>query len=93
MYFNHTQRDLKIVTRYPKIKLSAQKEIYVPQEDKRAGNNKDRRYSTREKSKGTREEEGIFSTEGQRTAPWIKRRQTWPIGKWQFLKGKEETMC
>ena len=44
----------------------------------------------REKGKGTRErEEEYLSWSGTKDCLWIERRQMWPIGKWQFIKGKE----
>jgi len=30
---------------------------------------------------------------GAKDCLWVERRQMWLIGKWQFLKGKEETLC
>ena len=48
---------------------------------------KDRRQSKREKGEGTRE------GRRQRTASGWERRQTWPIGKWWFVKIEEKTPC
>lgn len=47
---------------------------------------------TTEKGKGT-SERGKDICSGRAKDCWIDRRQTWPIGKWQFIKVKGETLC
>lgn len=44
----------------------------------------------REKGKGTRERKEVRKTND---CLWIGERQMWPIGKWQFVKGKGRTPC
>ena len=54
-----------------------------------------------EKGKGTKERgEKRQGRSGRGICPggtkdclWIERRQMWPIGKWQFIKVKWETLC
>ena len=49
----------------------------------------------REKGKGTREDGKVYFLGGwgrqTKNGLWIERRQ--PIGKWQFIKVKGETLC
>ena len=66
-------------------------DVFAP-EGQRAGNKRQREEIEGEgegkKNKG--EGEGIFfAPEGQR----LERRQLWPIGKWQFIKGKRGNPC
>jgi hypothetical protein len=66
--------------------------MYLPQKGNKGQEirGKDRRQRTREKRKGiNREGEGIFAPRGTKDCFWIER-QTWPIGKWQFIKGKRK---
>lgn len=43
------------------------------------------------KRKGTREKGKGICPKGAKNFLWIKRRQMWPKGKWQFIKVKGET--
>jgi hypothetical protein len=48
----------------------------------------------REKGKGTIEKgEGYLPWIGTRDCLWIERQEMGPIGKWQFIKVKGETLC
>jgi hypothetical protein len=38
------------------------------------------------------EVEGYLAWRGIKDCLWIKRRQTWSIGKWKFVKVKWETL-
>ena len=53
---------------------------------------KNRRYRTREKRRGQwRRGRGICPEE-TKDFLWIEMRQMWPLGKWQFIKGKEKPL-
>ena len=98
---SHQVRDLRrcyerirVGTGHTKDQDLSTKEIYLPKWDKEQGIRvKDRRQRTREKRKGTREGGRDICLVGKKNCHWIDRRQMCSVGKWQFIKGKRETMC
>jgi hypothetical protein len=69
------------------------RDVFAP-EGQRAGiRDKDRIERTRKNGKGTRKAGKHICFGGTKGCLWIKRRQMWHIGKWQFIKGKGETLC
>ena len=79
--------------RASKTKLSAQR--LICSEGQRAENKRQRQETGDKKRQETEKgrSKGIFALEGQRTTSGQRGDRHWPIGKWQFIKGKEETPC
>lgn len=74
----------------PQDQVISTNNIYLPQK-----NRKQEIQRKREKGKGTRERgKRYLSLRRTKDCLWMERRQTWPVGKWQFRKGKgERTSC
>lgn len=83
-YWSRTQQDQLLSTK-----------VYLPQGDRGQGIRDREEIEDREEGEGTRGEGWIFTRcgeeGGQRTASG-DRRQTWPTGKWRFVKGKGKPM-
>ena len=52
-----------------------------------------KKIETREKGKGTNERAEDICSRRTKDCLWIERRQTWPIGKEQFVNVKGKTLC
>ena len=75
----------------PQHQVLGTKEIYLSQRDRGQGIRQEiKDEGEKEANKGE-----IFVPGGgsPKDCLWIERRQTWPIGKWQFIKAKGETPC
>jgi hypothetical protein len=77
-------RDLRVISKHTKTKLSTQKRFICPRETK--GRDKEQRWGQKKKEKGARDRRS-------KRCLWIERRQTWPIERWWLIKVKGESLC
>jgi hypothetical protein len=78
-------------TAHPRTKFSAQRRFLLLRWTK--GREKETKTGDRGRREQGREGEGIFVLRGKRLPLDRERRQTWHIGKWQFIKVQRETLC
>jgi hypothetical protein len=70
--------------------------LFAPEAQRVENERKRQEIESRGKGKWTRERRKACLSQGRRGhkgLPLDREGQTWPIGKWQFLKVKEETPC
>jgi hypothetical protein len=73
----------------PQDQVLSTKEMYLPQRDRRQGIRDNNGIETmRETVNGTKEKGKGYLSQWERSKDchWKERRQTWYIGKWQFIK-------